>query len=128
MRDPDATVGVYADQMLVHCGMFRLLTAPIREGGPYTSFCSRSTAPIRRTMAASFGKMPATSARRLISPLRRSSGVGNRHDARGAAAAGEDRFDRRVWYDHPGCGALGAVREDTSFRNSDRATRKPILL
>jgi len=35
-------------------------------------------------------------------------GGGNRHDARGAATTGGDRFDRRVWCDQPGCGALGA--------------------
>ena len=44
-------------------------------GGPYTSFCSSSRAPIRRTTASSLGKMPTTSLRRLISPLRRSSGL-----------------------------------------------------
>src|SRR6185312_1077372 len=32
-------------------------------------------APTRRVMAASLGKMPTTSVRRLISPLRRSSGL-----------------------------------------------------
>ena len=31
-------------------------------GGPYTSFCSSSTAPISRVMLASFGKMPTTPA------------------------------------------------------------------
>jgi transposase len=34
----------------------------------------RNKAPTRRTMALSFGKMPTTSVRRLISPLRRSIG------------------------------------------------------
>jgi hypothetical protein len=43
-------------------------------GGPYTSFCSSSKAPIKRITAASLGKMPTTSLRRLISPLSRSSG------------------------------------------------------
>ena len=46
-----------------------------REGGPYTSFCSSRMAPTRRVMAASLGKMPTTSVRRLISPLTRSSGL-----------------------------------------------------
>ena len=41
----------------------------------YSSFCSRSTAPIRRTMAGSLGKIPTTSARRLTSLLSRSSGL-----------------------------------------------------
>src|SRR5260221_13044845 len=45
-------------------------------GGPYTSFCSSNKAPIRRVTAASLGKMPTTSLRRLISPLSRSSGLG----------------------------------------------------
>ena len=40
----------------------------------HSSFCSRSRAPTRRTMASSFGKMPTTSVRRLISPFRRSTG------------------------------------------------------
>jgi hypothetical protein len=44
-------------------------------GGPYTSFCSSSNAPTKRTTAASLGKMPTTSLRRLISPVSRSSGL-----------------------------------------------------
>jgi hypothetical protein len=44
-------------------------------GGPYTSFCSNRTAPISRVMLASFGKMPTTSARRLISLFNRSNGL-----------------------------------------------------
>jgi hypothetical protein len=40
----------------------------------HSSFCSSSKAPTSRTMASSLGKMPTTSVRRLISPLRRSSG------------------------------------------------------
>jgi putative transcriptional regulator len=38
----------------------------------YSSFCSSSSAPISRVMAPSLGKMPTTSLRRLISPLRHS--------------------------------------------------------
>src|SRR5215470_11397743 len=41
----------------------------------HSSFCSSRIAPTRRVMAASLGKMPTTSVRRLISPLRRSSGL-----------------------------------------------------
>ena len=41
----------------------------------HSSFCSSSSAPTRRTMASSLGKMATTSVRRLISPLRRSSGL-----------------------------------------------------
>ena len=36
----------------------------------HSSFCSSSKAPTSRTMASSFGKMPTTSVRRLISPFR----------------------------------------------------------
>src|SRR5438270_13602509 len=39
----------------------------------HSSFCSSSKAPIKRITAASLGKMPTTSLRRLISPLSRSS-------------------------------------------------------
>ena len=42
----------------------------------HSSFCSSRIAPTRRTMASSLGKMPTTSVRRLISPLRRSMRVG----------------------------------------------------
>jgi hypothetical protein len=41
----------------------------------HSSFCSSSSAPTRRTMASSLGKMPTTSVPRLISPLRRSIGL-----------------------------------------------------
>ena len=41
----------------------------------HSSFCSIKMVPTRRTMASSFGKMPTTSVRRLISPLRRSIGL-----------------------------------------------------
>src|ERR1700730_5059159 len=41
----------------------------------HSSFCSNSKAPIKRITAASLGKMPTTSLRRLISPLSRSSGL-----------------------------------------------------
>jgi hypothetical protein len=34
----------------------------------HSSFCSNRIAPTRRVMAASLGKMPTTSVRRLISP------------------------------------------------------------
>jgi hypothetical protein len=44
-------------------------------GGPYTSFCSSRMAPISLVTAASFGKMPTTLLRRLISPLSRSMGL-----------------------------------------------------
>lgn len=40
----------------------------------FSSFCSSSSAPTRRVIDSSLGKMPTTSVRRLISPLRRSSG------------------------------------------------------
>ena len=52
-------------------------------------------------MAASLGKMPTTSVRRLISPLRRSSGLvtGMRI---AVPMSGWDRFDPGVWCDHPG--------------------------
>lgn len=40
----------------------------------HSSFCSSRIAPTRRTIASSFGKIPTTSVRRLISPLRRSIG------------------------------------------------------
>ena len=40
----------------------------------HSSFCSRSSAPTKRVMAGSFGKMPTTSVRRLISALSRSNG------------------------------------------------------
>ena len=39
----------------------------------HSSFCSTRMAPISRMMAFSLGKIPTTSVRRLISPLRRSS-------------------------------------------------------
>jgi hypothetical protein len=39
-----------------------------------SSFCSSRSASMRRTMASSLGKIPTTSVRRLISPLRRSIG------------------------------------------------------
>jgi len=72
MRDPDATVGVYADQMLVHCGMMNVQIidspSPLVEGGdgsdradgrplPHshdqrskseTSACSHGTNPLTR--------------------------------------------------------------------------------
>ena len=52
-------------------------------------------------MASSLGKMPTTSVRRLISPLRRSMRVGNRYEIFGADVW--LRFlDRGVWCDHPG--------------------------
>ena len=51
----------------------------------HSSFCSRRIAPTRRVMAASLGKMPTTSVRRLISPLRRSSGLTECSLARWAA-------------------------------------------
>jgi hypothetical protein len=38
----------------------------------HSSFCSSRMEPTSLTMAASLGKMPTTSVRRLISPLRRS--------------------------------------------------------
>jgi hypothetical protein len=38
-------------------------------------FCSSRIAPTRRVIASSLGKMPTTSVRRLISPLRRSIGL-----------------------------------------------------
>src|SRR3989344_5544517 len=41
----------------------------------HSSFCSISTAPTRRMMLSSFGKIPTTSARRLTSLLSRSSGL-----------------------------------------------------
>ena len=41
----------------------------------HSSFCSGSKAPISRVTAASLGKMPTTSLRRLISPLSRSIGL-----------------------------------------------------
>ena len=41
----------------------------------HSSFCSRRIAPISRMTAASLEKMPTTSVRRLISPLRRSIGL-----------------------------------------------------
>src|ERR1700677_5312862 len=40
-----------------------------------SSFCSSSSAPTRRMTAGSFGKIPTTSVRRLISALSRSSGL-----------------------------------------------------
>ena len=45
------------------------------KGKTVSSFCSSRIAPTRRTIAFSLGKMPTTSARRLISPLRRSIGL-----------------------------------------------------
>ena len=45
------------------------------RGGPYTSFCSSRMAPTSRTIAASFGNMPTTFVRRLISPFGRSIGL-----------------------------------------------------
>lgn len=39
----------------------------------YSSLCSRSSAPVKPRIAASLGKMPTASARRLISPFNRSS-------------------------------------------------------
>ena len=42
----------------------------------HSSFCSRRIAPTSRVIAFSLGKMPTTLVRRLISPLRRSSGFG----------------------------------------------------
>lgn len=41
----------------------------------HSSFCSSIRAPTWRTTARSLGKMPMTSARRLISPFKRSSGL-----------------------------------------------------
>jgi transposase-like protein len=41
----------------------------------HSSFCSSSSAPTSRMTAASLGKIPTTSLRRLVSPLRRSSGL-----------------------------------------------------
>ena len=40
-----------------------------------SSFCSRRIAPTSRVIASSLGKMPTTLVRRLIAPLRRSSGL-----------------------------------------------------
>jgi hypothetical protein len=45
-------------------------------------FCSRRIATAGRRIAVSLGKMPTTSARRLISPFRRSSWlIGSDHQA-----------------------------------------------
>ena len=41
----------------------------------HSSFCSSRSAPTSRTMDLSFGKIPTTSVRRLISPLSRSIGL-----------------------------------------------------
>jgi hypothetical protein len=41
----------------------------------HSSFCSSMMAPTRRLMAASLGKVPMTSMRRLISPFSRSIGL-----------------------------------------------------
>ncbi len=67
----------------------------------HSSFCSSSNAPTRRTMASSLGKMPTTSVRRLISPLRRSIGfvTGIRFSVPTSGCGAEDRS---VWCDHPG--------------------------
>ena len=56
---------------------------------------------MRRTMASSFGKLPTTSVRRLISPLRRSIGLvtGMRCLVPTFCC---DLQDRGVWCDHPG--------------------------
>src|SRR5215207_4309180 len=45
-----------------------------RRETAHSSFCSSISAPTSRTTARSFGKMPITSALRLISPFRRSNG------------------------------------------------------
>lgn len=46
-----------------------------RRCAAHSSFCSRRMAPTRRVTAASLGKMPTTSVRRLISPFTRSIGL-----------------------------------------------------
>src|ERR687892_2268364 len=58
-----------------HGGQPELVTMP--EGGEgLQAVLLRAAAPTRRrTIAASFGEMPTASVRRLISPIRRSSGL-----------------------------------------------------
>src|SRR5205814_299832 len=58
----------------------------------HSSFCSSNTAPISRMMAASLGKMPTTSARRLTSLLSRSSGLVLCNLLR--CCSGKSRWDR----------------------------------
>jgi len=67
----------------------------------HSSFCSRRIAPTSLTIAASLGKMPTTSVRRLISPLRRSIGLvtGIRFLVPMLCC---DHRARGIWCDHPG--------------------------
>src|SRR6188768_4386146 len=57
-------------------------------------------APTRRVMAASLGKMPTTSVRRLISPLTRSRGLVTGMSS--SVPMSGHGLGHGVWCDHPG--------------------------
>ena len=67
----------------------------------HSSFCSSRIAPTRRVMASSFGKMPTTSVRRLISPLTRSIGLVTGMKM-AVPTSGCSYLSCGVWCDHPG--------------------------
>ena len=58
-----------------HADLAELFQAHVAGSARPVVVLLQSSAPTRRTIAASFGKMATTSVRRLISPLRRSSGL-----------------------------------------------------
>jgi len=102
--EPDEYQRATAGRLICGSSLICAMVSSVRYRARWTahsSFCSSSSAPTRRTMASSFGKMPTTSVRRLISPLRRSIGL-----VTGIRSAvpmfGCDFVDRGVWCDHPG--------------------------